>query len=132
MPIRYEDYAENYRERAQRCKEDAGWRCQWCAAAHGSIKLNWRGEPYEVVLTAAHLDHDPENPEARLACLCQACHMNYDRPEHVQHAKATWQRKFRQVKLAAGQLVLLMDALNGDEVTILHETLPLEEGSDER
>jgi len=112
MPIDYTQYADNYRERAWQRKEATGWRCEECGAKHGSIKLNWLGEPYEVVLTAAHLDHDPWNPEARLASYCQACHLNYDRPEHVEHAKATWQRKFREAELAAGQLILFADALN--------------------
>lgn len=38
----------------------------------------------KIVLTIAHLDHDPENHEVsldRLKALCQRCHLNYDR-EH--------------------------------------------------
>jgi hypothetical protein len=35
--------------------------------------------PYIVYLHAAHVNHDPENPEAELKALCPACHMKYDR-----------------------------------------------------
>jgi len=38
----------------------------------------------KVILTVAHLDHDPENWEVtvdRLKALCQRCHFQYDR-EH--------------------------------------------------
>lgn len=111
MPIDYRDYAANYRERSRQCKDDAGNCCEWCGVAAGEIRANWRGEPYEVVLTAAHLDHDPENPAARLACLCQVCHLEYDRPEHIASATQTWRRKFQQVELEMGQIVLFDDAL---------------------
>jgi len=36
----------------------------------------------KIILTVAHLDHDPENWEVnseRLKALCQRCHLNYDR-----------------------------------------------------
>lgn len=36
-----------------------------------------------IVLTIAHLDHDPENQGVcthRLAALCQSCHLEYDLP----------------------------------------------------
>jgi hypothetical protein len=39
-------------------------------------------KPIKVILTVAHLDHDPENWEVsddRLKALCQRCHLNYDR-----------------------------------------------------
>ncbi|MEL6627447.1 MAG: hypothetical protein AAFQ92_18135 [Bacteroidota bacterium] len=38
----------------------------------------------KIVLTIAHLDHDPENHDVqddRLAALCQQCHLRYDAPE---------------------------------------------------
>jgi len=44
----------------------------------------------KVVLTVAHLDHDPTNNDERnlLAC-CQRCHLRIDRHEHVKNARAT-------------------------------------------
>lgn len=41
-------------------------------------------KPVRVVLTVAHLDHDPRNcaPENLLA-MCQRCHLVYDAAEHA-------------------------------------------------
>ena len=40
-----------------------------------------RGDPVRVVLTVAHLDHQPENCErSNLRALCQSCHNAYDAP----------------------------------------------------
>lgn len=52
-----------------------------CAAVHG--------EPHpvtdsDVVLTVAHLDHDPANNErSNLRAMCQRCHLAYDREHHA-------------------------------------------------
>ena len=59
------------------------------------------GNPYQkatrVILTIAHLDHDKSNFEVaddRLKALCQACHLNYDRPRHNENRK--FGRNFRK------------------------------------
>ena len=46
----------------------------------------------EIVLTVAHLDHQPENnvPE-NLAALCQRCHLGHDRAYH--QARAAQRRR---------------------------------------
>jgi 5-methylcytosine-specific restriction endonuclease McrA len=96
-------------ERARGC-------CEWCGAVNGQPHPRTGSK---VVLTVAHLGtphadgrpgdkHDktdvrPEN----LAALCQACHLNYDRDEHQQHAAETRRRK----RLAAGQAPLPLDGL---------------------
>jgi predicted nucleic-acid-binding Zn-ribbon protein len=37
-------------------------------------------KPIKIVLTVAHLDHQPENnDDSNLKALCQKCHNNYDR-----------------------------------------------------
>lgn len=44
----------------------------------------------QIVLTIAHLDHDKENHQVsidRLRAWCQQCHLNYDRPRHIQNRK---------------------------------------------
>jgi len=44
-----------------------------------------------IVLTIAHLDHDPENhnvQDDRLAALCQYCHLRYDAAEKARKRKA--------------------------------------------
>jgi hypothetical protein len=54
------------------------------------LSFNTR-QPVKIVLTIAHLDHDKHNHDIqddRLAALCQACHLNYDRPRHVSSRKA--------------------------------------------
>jgi len=65
-----------------------------------------RGSEYEagsyprIVLTVAHLDHDPtHNYESNLAALCQKCHLAHDRDQHTANARAT-----RRGRKAAGNL----------------------------
>lgn len=78
--------------------ERAAGRCEWCGAE------NYRPHPEtgsRVVLTVAHLDHNPaNNSESNLAALCQKCHNRYDAPKR--HAN----RKHRALA-EAGQLPLL-------------------------
>jgi hypothetical protein len=41
-----------------------------------------------IVLTVAHLDHDPEHgQDANLKALCQWCHLNWDRLHHAETRK---------------------------------------------
>lgn len=50
-----------------------------------------------VVLTIAHLDHDPtSNARENLRAFCQRCHLRYDRAEHAANAAATRARKAGQ------------------------------------
>jgi hypothetical protein len=60
-----------------------------CAAQPGDFR--W----IEVVLTIAHLDHDPTNndEDRNLRALCQRCHLRYDAREHAKNAAATRARK---------------------------------------
>lgn len=38
-----------------------------------------------VILTTAHLDHQPENNDpSNLAAMCQRCHLAYDRAHHAE------------------------------------------------
>lgn len=61
--------------------------------------------PHEVILTTAHLDHNPANNErSNLRVLCQRCHLVYDLPHHMENARNTRIRKKRAAKLAAGQI----------------------------
>lgn len=42
------------------------------------------GKFVKIVLTVAHLDHQPENcSDDNLAALCQRCHLHYDRHHHA-------------------------------------------------
>lgn len=45
---------------------------------------------FVIVLTVAHLDHDPRNCDpTNLKALCQRCHLRYDTQHHGQTAAAT-------------------------------------------
>lgn len=79
MPIKPENkhlYPKDWIHLSKRIRERDENRCKFCNAENhqphpitGSI----------VVLTVAHLDHDPRNNgDENLAALCQRCHNRYD------------------------------------------------------
>lgn len=44
----------------------------------------------DIVLTIAHLDHQPENCDpSNLKALCQRCHLRYDAKHHAENSKMT-------------------------------------------
>lgn len=46
-----------------------------------------------IIITVAHLDHQPENVErGNLKALCQRCHLAYDARHHAQSAAQTRRR----------------------------------------
>jgi len=53
----------------------------------------WGGrleDPIEVVLTVAHVEHDPRrNDDADLRAWCQMCHLGHDHPHHQANAART-------------------------------------------
>lgn len=107
MTWKRERYHENYDVLALSCKEEAGWKCEQCGVVHGMELVGEKnGNAYKVRISAAHLDHDPENPNPRLMALCEACHLRYDRFEHGKNARATIKRKRIEAMRAAGQLDL--------------------------
>lgn len=107
----------------------AGNRCQFCGIENGAVGYRERGQfvkifdaesdidesadAYQldgyklitVVLTVAHLDHNPDNwAEENLNALCQRCHLVHDIDHHARNAANTRRRK----KIEAGQLPLLL------------------------
>lgn len=85
MPIRAEMkvlYPENWKEISERIRRRGGNACEWCRA--------WNHAPHPVtgsivVLTCAHLNHDPtDNSETNLASLCQRCHNRHDAKHRAQ------------------------------------------------
>ena len=87
MPIDYKKYPPNWAsEIVPRIRARAGNCCEWCGVKNKTVKSNGT----TVVLTTAHLDHDSDNHEVtddRLAYLCQACHLGYDRWRHIMKMK---------------------------------------------
>ncbi len=124
-PIRPENrgkYPGDWKEISLRIKERAGWRCECegecgvaheaqkglrstaaglkrCAEIHGNRPLFFGGKG--VVLTVAHLDHDPANCEgSNLKAMCQRCHNRYDLPTRLANRR-------KRLAEAAGQEAML-------------------------
>lgn len=58
----------------------------------------------KIVLTIAHLDHDPRNngelgDRPNLAALCQKCHLTYDAKHHAKNARKTRDEKAGMVSM---------------------------------
>lgn len=119
MPMNYARYPPNWREISLKIRNRAGWVCEWCGAVNG------RPHPQtgsKVVLTVAHLGtvkpdgsagdkHDKMDVrDDNLAALCQRCHLNFDRDEHMANAAATRRRK----RQAAGQMTMEMGVQYAD------------------
>lgn len=100
MPIDYSKYPPNWKtEIRPRILARAGNCCEFCGVPNkqvGSRRRDgtWHPSPIgytRIVLTIAHLDHDPENHDVqddRLTALCQYCHLNYDAAEKARRRKA--------------------------------------------
>ena len=89
MPIRTECknlYPKNWRDIVDAVRDRSGDFCEWCGAK------NHKPHPVTgsyVVLTTAHLDHDPRNCAMdNLAHLCQKCHNTYDAQHRANGIKA--------------------------------------------
>ncbi len=118
MPIRPEQrsrYPKDWDAISRRIRERDGNVCKWCAAPSGARICRLRADPAKwaigldvemhfvlalfhdpitVVLTVAHLDHDPPNVEDdNLVALCQRCHLRYDAKHHQRNAADTRARK---------------------------------------
>lgn len=97
MPISKEKkklYPTNWKEISKRIRfERAKNKCEFCGAE------NYKPHPItgsKVVLTVAHLDHNPRNcNEDNLKALCQKCHLGYDAKHHAENARKTRDKKDR-------------------------------------
>lgn len=85
------EYPANWKEIAEKCKIEAGWKC---------IRCGWPHEPATGhCLTVHHLDMNPGNCEWwNLAALCQVCHLhiqakvNIHQPYMFEHSE--WFKPF--------------------------------------
>lgn len=87
MPIRPENrarYPKEWKAISLEVRVAAGWRCEGSPAYPDCRAENGKPHPLTgsvVVLTVAHLDHQPENCDrANLKAWCQRCHNTYDMP----------------------------------------------------
>ena len=105
MPIDYKKYPADWGERRKRILKRADNKCESCGVDNYSIgyrdtfgifhvlENTLQNEIFveelglrviKIILTIAHLDHDPENinvSDERLRAWCQRCHLVYDIPE---------------------------------------------------
>ena len=98
MPMQRNLYPKDWSQIAWQLKEAANWTCAQCGVQRGQEVCNRHGALVPVIMTVAHLDHDPWNPDARLAVLCAPCHLRYD--------AADAKRKRVMMCVARGQLML--------------------------
>ena len=101
MPIRPEmrdHYPANWKAIVRRINARAEYRCE-CAGECGVVHVlgrcielhkqpadNFKGR---VVLTVAHLNHDPRDcRDENLKAMCQRCHLRYDREHHANTRRA--------------------------------------------
>lgn len=100
MPIKAENkarYPADWKQISKRIREKAGNRCEGSPAYPDCRAVNAQPHPAtgsKVVLTVAHLDHQPENcSDENLRAWCQRCHLTYDAPHHAANARETRKRK---------------------------------------
>lgn len=95
-------YHPNFFTRGPWCIKRAKYTCLHCGRKRGDAYITEKGKPDTIVIQAAHVNHDPKNPRAKLMALCKPCHMSYDGYAHWK----TKRRKAREAQLGAGQLEL--------------------------
>ena len=119
MPIKPENkklYPKNWKEIRQQILERAGHKCEFCGVENHVIGFRLPGGGFvkcandktveflkkypmgtkliRIVLTIAHLDHDPTNNNpSNLRALCQRCHLHYDKEHHAETRKKTQELK---------------------------------------
>jgi hypothetical protein len=116
MPISKEKkklYPANWKEISANIRRRADNRCEFCGVInHAHIKrvpYGWEcclpdeeGAVW-IVLTVAHLDHNPRNCDpSNLKALCQKCHLTYDAKHHATNARKTRDAKYGILSLGFG------------------------------
>ena len=113
MPFNRKLYPKNWPDISAAIRRRAGNICEFCGVENGA--KGWRdrfGEFHQlrelatasvrdlrlmtgkriiaIVLTVAHLDHNPANCDPdNLKALCQMCHLRYDLKHHQRNASHT-------------------------------------------
>lgn len=96
-------YPKDWKAIRERILARAGNRCEGSPKYPECRAENGKPHPVTgsmVVLTIAHMDHDPTSAdEARMRCLCQRCHNTHDAPFRRRNAART-----RKGRKAMGEL----------------------------
>ena len=111
MPIRPENrdcYGPDWPAFSRRIRfVRAAGRCECvgeCGRGHVGRCPNQHGAPAygtgsRVVLTVAHLTHEPEDRKY-VRAMCQGCHLHYDRAHHAETRRCTRDQRSGQLSLA--------------------------------
>lgn len=138
MPMNRALYPPDWDEISARLKEEVGQKCETCGVPNHALIIRrlddpfiylvidtdeqwletlyfeeheWTEDAIEVVLTTAHLDHNPANNQrSNLKVLCQRCHLVYDSDHHQANRRKTLINRKHQAKLMAGQLLMFREA----------------------
>ena len=91
MKFHAERYQKGWAKISRQIREERGNKCEECGAAYNLHPA--LGETL-VILTCAHLDHDPSNnaPE-NIKVFCRPCHLRYDRFDNARAAAETMKKK---------------------------------------
>jgi hypothetical protein len=110
-----ERYPNNWEELSVSYRASVYWRCEQCGIYHREWRVG-KNRVYQENIQAAHLDHDPENPNPRLMAMCQPCHLRYDALENGKKSYQARIRKQYEAEIEAGQMELFIDdTLEGRE-----------------
>jgi len=105
MPMKRENYSDDWEQVSLDARIRAGNKCENCGAPNGlhvwrSGPTDWAlsylddGKFVKIVLTVAHLNHDThDNRPENLRAWCQRCHLRYDREHHAESRAANKERR---------------------------------------
>ncbi len=97
------DYHSNFKWQGPLCLKVANYTCAHCGIKRGEDFITKEGPSKSAVIQAAHLNHDPWNPDPRLRALCGACHNQYDSEPRTKHRGQSIRHSKHQRRLAAGE-----------------------------
>lgn len=108
-----EKYHKNNKKKRERCVKRAKC-CFICKVPKGATRTGADGEDYNIFLAAAHLDHDPWNPRARMEALCQDCHNKWDVEDRILNRRVTDGQKEEKSQVELGQMPISLK-IKGDQ-----------------
>lgn len=97
-------------------------RCEFIEPSTGERCEAEHGRPHPisgslVVLTTAHLDHQPENcDDENLRAGCQRCHLRYDAEHHAANRRASATKERERIMAKAGQIAFDLECATGRRI----------------